>query len=225
MGSGVTGNIRDHRTLRFYKYYSGVAQVGGATDFESEGCRFEACLPIQNLRKTFMKKKTRKKRGIIWHLEKEQLQDVIKNSQNMSEVLRKLNIFTIGANRTTLLRRISVDNIDISHFPKGSDSNKGRKFPTRLNKLEILSEKLFVENSLHGRNTVRRRILKEKIIPYVCAECGSLPQWKNKTLTLVLDHINGTPNDNRLENLRFLCPNCNSQTNTFAGRNSKKNVW
>jgi 5-methylcytosine-specific restriction endonuclease McrA len=51
--------------------------------------------------------------------------------------------------------------------------------------------------------------------------CGQQPMWNGKQLVLILDHINGINNDNRLENLRLLCPNCNSQTPTFAGRNAR----
>ena len=79
----------------------------------------------------------------------------------------------------------------------------------------------FVENSPHGRSNVKRYIIKHKLLPYVCAECKMLPMWQNKKLVLVLDHINGINNDNRIENLRFLCPNCNSQMDTFCGRNKQ----
>jgi hypothetical protein len=56
------------------------------------------------------------------------------------------------------------------------------------------------------------------LYPYVCSECGQLPEWNGKPLVLQVDHINGDPTDNRPENLRFLCPNCHTQTDTFAGR-------
>jgi hypothetical protein len=66
---------------------------------------------------------------------------------------------------------------------------------------------------------IRRLILKHNIIPYVCGGCGLVDSWQGEPLVLELDHINGDPADNRVENLRFLCPNCHSQTETFASRN------
>jgi len=71
------------------------------------------------------------------------------------------------------------------------------------------------------RGTLKRRLLKENKIKNECSICG-LSEWNLKPLTLVLDHINGINNDDRTENLRLLCPNCNSQTSTFCGRNIKK---
>jgi predicted RNA-binding Zn-ribbon protein involved in translation (DUF1610 family) len=59
-------------------------------------------------------------------------------------------------------------------------------------------------------------------VPYVCAECGQGPTWKEKPLTLHVDHINGVNCDDRFENLRFLCPNCHTQTDTFCSRNVKR---
>lgn len=78
---------------------------------------------------------------------------------------------------------------------------------------------MMVENSDYRRSALRRRLIKEKILPYECAICQLEPRWKGKSLSFVLDHINGTHNDHRKENLRWLCPNCNSQTDTFSGRN------
>jgi 5-methylcytosine-specific restriction endonuclease McrA len=70
------------------------------------------------------------------------------------------------------------------------------------------------------RASIRRVIIRENLIQYKCSECN-IQNWNNKSLSLHLDHINGMSNDNRLENLRFLCPNCHSQTETYTGRNKK----
>ena len=81
---------------------------------------------------------------------------------------------------------------------------------------EILQEK-----SGYGRAHLKARLINGGILPYECDWCGQLPEWRGKALVLVLDHINGINDDNRLENLRFFCANCNSQTGTFCGRNKK----
>lgn len=81
---------------------------------------------------------------------------------------------------------------------------------------------LFCENSPHSRNTLKKRILKNKLIEYKCFECGNTGEWNGKPITLQLEHKNGISNDNRLENLCFLCPNCHSQTETYAGKSAEK---
>jgi len=69
------------------------------------------------------------------------------------------------------------------------------------------------------RASVRGRILKENLLDYKCESCG-IEEWNNKKIALELDHINGNGWDHRLENLRWLCPNCHSQTKTFRGKNT-----
>ena len=81
---------------------------------------------------------------------------------------------------------------------------------------------ILVENSTYlNRTALKERIIKEKILEYKCAICGNEGTWNGSPLTLQLDHINGINNDHRIENLRFLCPNCHSQTETFSGRNKR----
>ena len=86
--------------------------------------------------------------------------------------------------------------------------------------MKYTNEQVFVEGSVYARHLVKKRILKFRLLPYVCVECGNDGNWNGKILTLQLDHINGVCNDNRLSNLRFICPNCHSQTDTYAGKNS-----
>jgi predicted RNA-binding Zn-ribbon protein involved in translation (DUF1610 family) len=164
--------------------------------------------------------KSRKKRSILWSVSKEQLELIVSDSSSYSEILRKLNIFSQGSNINTLKRRIEYEKINTSHIKKGLDSNKGKKFGPNKNK--IPNDLLFVRDSGTSRSVVRTRLIRENIISYSCSECGLEPKWKGNPLSMVLDHINGIPNDNRIENLRFLCPNCNSQMDTFAGRNTNR---
>jgi 5-methylcytosine-specific restriction endonuclease McrA len=89
----------------------------------------------------------------------------------------------------------------------------------RLENFEV-----FIENSSYGRTHIKTRLIREKIIPYVCCSCRNTGEWNGKKLVLQLDHINGVNNDNRIENLQFICPNCHSQTPTYAGKNQIKRV-
>ena len=164
--------------------------------------------------------KERKKRSAIWKaMADDEFREMVKNSKTYGEMLRHFNLVNKGGNHKTLRRRIEKLNIDDSHIPKGMGSNQGRSFPS---KEKIPLEKMLIENSPHSRNNLKRRLIKEKLLKAKCYVCGSEPFWNNKPLTLSLDHLNGIRNDNRIENLRLLCPNCHSQTSTFAGRKLKK---
>lgn len=154
----------------------------------------------------------------IYSLTDEQFADIVKNSTNISEILFKLG-YTVKGNSwgySQIKKRMIDLNLNYSNF-KGKSAIKQSNSNSKIN-----SEKLFKVNSKHNRNTLRRRIISENLIPYRCKICG-ISKWNNKTLSLELDHVNGINTDNRLENLRFLCPNCHSQTFTYGSRNQQKN--
>jgi predicted DNA-binding protein YlxM (UPF0122 family) len=65
-------------------------------------------------------------------------------------------------------------------------------------------------------SSLKKKLLKAELLENICSECGQLPEWNGKPLVLQLDHINGNPKDNRLQNLRILCGHCHSQTETFC---------
>lgn len=71
------------------------------------------------------------------------------------------------------------------------------------------------------RGSIKRRLLELGLLRDECSRCG-ITEWRGKPLAIHLDHINGVKNDNRIENLRMLCPNCHSQTPTFSGRNLRR---
>lgn len=85
---------------------------------------------------------------------------------------------------------------------------------------EIPVEKAFVKNSKFTRSHLKTKILKYKLLSHKCSVCGLEPEWNGQRLTLQIDHINGINTDHRIENLRFLCPNCHSQTPNYAGANA-----
>ena len=152
----------------------------------------------------------------IYKLKDDEFVDLVKSSLNISEVLFKLGYSTKGnsGGSSQIKQRMLDLNLTGKDF-KGKSVIVGSVECRKINK-----EKLFCKNSKHNRNTLRRTIIQENLIPYKCAICG-LTEWQGKTLSLELDHINGENNDNRLENLRFLCPNCHSQTDTYGSRNQK----
>lgn len=87
---------------------------------------------------------------------------------------------------------------------------------------KIPLERILVTGSSYSRYSLKRRLIAEGLLVEACSICSMPPEWQGRPLVLVLDHINGVNDDNRIENLRLLCPNCNSQTDTFAGRNIKR---
>ncbi len=103
--------------------------------------------------------------------------------------------------------------------------NKGGKNIPRP--FYIHSRRIFTLDNWHddklieiARAAILRNILKYNLIPYQCFECG-LDEWNGKPITLDLDHINGNGKEHRKNNLRFLCPNCHSQTDTFRNKKRK----
>lgn len=152
----------------------------------------------------------------IYECSDEKFVDLIKNSSNISEVLFKLG-YTVKGNSwgfSQVKQRMTDLNLDFGDF-KGKNPMKLKNADRTISK-----QNLFKENCKHQRTVLRRAVIKDNLIPYKCAICG-LTEWNGKTLSLELDHINGINNDNRLENLRFLCPNCHSQTCTYGSRNQK----
>ena len=154
----------------------------------------------------------------IYKLSDEQFVELLKKSSTISEVLFKLG-YTVKGNSwgySQVKRRMDDLNLDYSIFKGKSAVIK----PGRLN--NVKKEDILKENCKHQRTVLRRYVIKNNLIPYKCAICGCT-EWQGKTLSLELDHINGINNDNRLENLRFLCPNCHSQTSTYGSRNQQLN--
>ena len=154
----------------------------------------------------------------IYKLSDEQFVELLKKSSTISEVLFKLG-YTVKGNSwgySQVKRRMDDLNLDHSIF-------KGKSAIIKTTKLNnVKKEDILKENCKHQRTVLRRYIIKNNLIPYKCAICGCT-EWQGKTLSLELDHINGINNDNRLENLRFLCPNCHSQTSTYGSRNQQLN--
>jgi Zn finger protein HypA/HybF involved in hydrogenase expression len=158
----------------------------------------------------------RKKTSIIWTLEKEKFVNLVKESTSIGQILNFFGLKNKGRNSDTVKTRMIKENIDFSHIPLGVGCNKGRKFAKRKN---IPMSEILVENSSYTNRTVlKERLVKEGYLEYKCECCNNTGLWNNVKLVLQLEHKNGISNDNRIENLTFLCPNCHSQTSTFGGK-------
>lgn len=150
-----------------------------------------------------------------WKNEKENLSAAVAKSISWAETARNLNLKAAGGNYRQMQKYCKYFGIDTSHF-LGQSHLKGKKFPNAPVKFK--TEELLVSNSMQGTKGLKTRIRKENLLSWKCAVCN-INSWEGKELSLQLDHINGINDDNRLENLRFLCPNCHSQTDTYCGRN------
>lgn len=162
----------------------------------------------------------RMKKSIIYSFTPEELKQIIESSNTLKEVCNKVGISNYGNSYTTLLKVINEYSLNNELANLRERSKEHRKFS--IYGKEISNEKIFCENSKTARSVVRDKILKYKLLPYVCSECNISNEYNGKPLSLQLDHINGIGNDNRLENLRFLCPNCHSQTETWGGKNQQR---
>lgn len=160
---------------------------------------------------------SRRRWSPIWKVSSEKFCEIVKQSNTITEILERFGLNNRGGNYQTLKKRIEEENVDISHIKLGSGCNKGRILLKKRTPLD----KILIKGSTYSRQSLKIRLIQEGLLKNCCVICGLKPEWNGKSLSLVLDHINGIYNDNRLENLRLLCPNCNSQTPTFAGKNIK----
>ena len=149
--------------------------------------------------------------------EDDELIEAIKTSFSLAEVLRKLSVRDAGGNYDTLKRKISRLNLDISHFT-GSAWLRGRENP--FVRQRALEEILVQDSTYVNTHSLRKRLIAEGIFEHRCASCG-LETWLDNKIPLEIDHINGDRRDNRLENLRLLCPNCHALTATYRGKNKR----
>jgi hypothetical protein len=148
----------------------------------------------------------------VWN--KEILIELIKESKTQSEVLNKMKLRSAGSNFYTLKKYIKLFDIDTSHFIKN--------YNIMINFNTIPLYEILVENSTFNRNHLKERLYKESLKDRKCELCGQDENWNGKKMSLILDHKNGIHNDNRIENLRIVCPNCNATLNTHCGKNIKK---
>jgi hypothetical protein len=143
------------------------------------------------------------------------LEAAVKASSSIAGVMRLLGIRLAGGSHAHISRRIKRLGLDTSHF-LGQASNRGRPARNRLRPIDVLV--VHPEGSSRVKPHLLRRVMAEAGRAFLCAACGMGREWMGRPIQLHVDHINGNFLDCRLSNLRFLCPNCHSQTANFAGR-------
>ncbi|MFD9359925.1 HNH endonuclease [Streptomyces sp. NPDC060031] len=145
---------------------------------------------------------------------REVLEDVVALSKNMCEVLRRLGLEVVGGHHTHISRKVKAFGIDTSHFAPTSLAGrpKTRRTPEAI---------LVKQNGPHTRRAQSEHLkwaLSALGVPEQCARCGIQPVWQGHPLPLEVDHIDGDWRNNQPANLRLLCPNCHSTTDTYRGR-------
>jgi hypothetical protein len=141
--------------------------------------------------------------------------EAVKSSTSIRQTLSTLGLSPSGGNYICVRRYVEELGLETSHW-LGKAHNKGKTLPPRRDLKEYL-----VDNSNYSSNSLRKRLIREGFKEGKCESCG-ITEWNGKPAPLELDHINGIRTDNRLENLRIICPNCHAQTDTYRGKNIAK---
>ncbi len=147
----------------------------------------------------------------------DQLRSAVKKSTSIRQVLHLLGLKEAGGNYFQIAKYFKEYSLDVSHFT-GKGWNKGLK---GTGKPRLALEKILIVSSNFQSYKLKKRLFLAKLKDERCEECGWAKTSVDGRIPLELDHINGDCRDNRLENLRVLCPNCHSLKPTHRGRNKK----
>ena len=151
----------------------------------------------------------------LYKLPAERLWEAVRDADCMVDVLRSLNLSNGGRTIKILRKRLDRERIDYRHLIDGKKLARGALPP-------VPTEKVLKRHCFYRHHLFLEKVHREKLVENRCASCGLKPRWKGKKLNLLLDHKNGIVNDNRIKNLRFLCPNCKRQIEDARKQRTKK---
>lgn len=144
---------------------------------------------------------------------KEVLEEAVPKVKSYRELMQLFGLKITGGSQSNLVKRIKLYKISTNHFAdyrKMLDMSRGWNKRTYN---EILTKKN--KGSKESAKNLRKALI-ESGRKYVCEECGQLPEWNGKQLIIQVHHLDGDNLNNQANNLRFLCPNCHTQTENFG---------
>ena len=147
---------------------------------------------------------------------REEVEDAVANSRSLSGALRRLGLRPVGGNHRTLHRLIKHYGVATDHLdPNWARRRAGGRAP----KIDL--KDILVVGSTYSRDKLKRRLYEAGLKERQCELCGQGEEWRGRRMSLIIDHINGVGDDNRLGNLRIVCPNCAATLDTHCGRKNE----
>lgn len=151
--------------------------------------------------------------GYFENYSSDEIKQIVELSNSYRDFARKIGYSHTCSGDTIKMLRQKLETYDTTHFGEFSQS------------IERAEENIFITNSTASQKVLRTWYEKGNYSEYKCAICGQEPIWHGKPMTLILDHIDGINNNDILDNLRWVCPNCNSQLETTGSRNPNRKIF